>query len=960
MKTQSINQQFIVFTLIITLMTLSVQGVSYGQNLNAGESRTVRMIYFLPNDLPYRSDVVQNMKDDIRTVQTFFADQMEAHGYGKKTFRFETDDEGEPKVHRVDGIHPFRSYDNTLGNAVIDELEQTFNLDANIYFIVLGADALRQGNGLPAGGVASQRGKNGGTVLVPNRFGRFTVAHELGHTFGLGHDFRDNSYLMSYGPRQDVSLSACATELLAVNPYFDLRIPIAKSQSPTIELTSSPTYPAGSRSITVRLKVKDLEGIHQVQLHAWGGLQDCRGLAGKKEAVVEFEYDGGIGLLDFDSSRVDFTSLTDASAHNILVQAVDTDGNVSATRFILSEISPFVINSFKGHTDIVSCVAFSPDGSTFASVSYDNTVKLWTVGTGANIATFKHTRRVKTVLFSPDGMILASGGNDGIKLWDLATKQNIANLPHGDFVNSVAFSPDGTILASGGDNGLSKLWNVETRREIDTIPHEGDQRFVGSVAFSPDGTMLASGCWNGDIKLRDVAAKQTIATIRMHGNVNSVAFSPDGTMLASGTAHGDIGLWDVTSRHMIDTINGHWTGFSPTSMSFSPDGTMLTAGNSGGGEVGIWNVATGSRIIGFPHPSGVKAVAFSPDGTILASGTFDGTVNLWDVASFLSQESASNTKQIIISEIMYASNGGQLPQWIELSNPSKTDVINLKGWKLEIQNYRSKNFNGQQNITIALNEKFIEPQRTLLIVSKQGRSSKQLGNKQVHNLNLQESILSDEGFYIKLSNISGELIDEVGNLDGKRNNIDELTWRLPTSITKDGARSSMIRRQDDLTPLLGTEASGWISAKNTKLAAKTTHYYGHPHDIGAPGIGSGEALPVTLSRFRADRMESGVVIKWTTEAEVDNAGFYILRSDIRDGIFKVVNPQLIQGAGTTSERNEYMWTDTTAKQDTVYYYRIEDVSHAGVREQLATVRLSGFVSAKGKLTTSWGDLKMAQ
>ena len=116
-------------------------------------------------------------------------------------------------------------------------------------------------------------------------------------------------------------------------------------------------------------------------------------------------------------------------------------------------------------------------------------------------------------------------------------------------------------------------------------------------------------------------------------------------------------------------------------------------------------------------------------------------------------------------------------------------------------------------------------------------------------------------------------------------------------------------------------------------------------------------LPVTLSHFRAEHTNIGVVLKWTTESEVDNAGFYIYRSQTKDGEFKVLNPTMIQGAGTTGERNKYTWTDTTAKPNKVYYYRIEDVSHAGVREQLATVRLRGLVSAKGKRTTSWADLK---
>ena len=119
----------------------------------------------------------------------------------------------------------------------------------------------------------------------------------------------------------------------------------------------------------------------------------------------------------------------------------------------------------------------------------------------------------------------------------------------------------------------------------------------------------------------------------------------------------------------------------------------------------------------------------------------------------------------------------------------------------------------------------------------------------------------------------------------------------------------------------------------------------------------GEPLPVTLSHFRAEHTDAGVILKWITESEVDNAGFYIYRSETKDGEFKVVNPTLIQGAGTTSERNKYTWKDTTAKPNVAYYYRIEDISHAGVRKKLATVRMRGLVSASGKLTTRWADLK---
>ena len=317
---------------------------------------------------------------------------------------------------------------------------------------------------------------------------------------------------------------------------------------------------------------------------------------------------------------------------------------------------------------------------------------------------------------------------------------------------------------------------------------------------------------------------------------------------------------------------------------------------------------------------------------------------------------------ITISEIMVASNGGRLPQWIELSNLSDTHTQNLKNWKLEIQNRQSADFNGHLNVTLNLKDRKIKPQKTLLIVSKQGRSSDNFPKAQVYNLNelppdLGDIVLNEKGFYLKLSNKAGKLVDEVGNLDGKRDTDDKPTWPLPTSVIEDSARTSMIRRYDSEVPRLGTEETGWVSAENTSLLAGTTTYYGHPDDIGAPGVRSGGALPVTLSHFRAEHTDAGVVLKWTTESELDNAGFYIHRSETKNGEFKVVNPTMIQGAGTTSERNEYTWKDTTAKPNVAYYYRIEDISHAGVRKQLATVHMRGFVSATGKLTTRWADLK---
>ena len=127
-------------------------------DLNAGEPRTVRMIYFLPNDRPYRQEVVDSMKVVIRRVQTFYAEQMDAHGYGIRTFHFETDPRGEPLVHRVDGQQPTSHYDNTYAAATLDEIMQSFDLDQNIYLIVID-------NGKYSVGDSAGRGRRRGKMV---------------------------------------------------------------------------------------------------------------------------------------------------------------------------------------------------------------------------------------------------------------------------------------------------------------------------------------------------------------------------------------------------------------------------------------------------------------------------------------------------------------------------------------------------------------------------------------------------------------------------------------------------------------------------------------------------------------------------------------------------------------------------------------------------------------------------
>ena len=329
---------------------------------------------------------------------------------------------------------------------------------------------------------------------------------------------------------------------------------------------------------------------------------------------------------------------------------------------------------------------------------------------------------------------------------------------------------------------------------------------------------------------------------------------------------------------------------------------------------------------------------------------------------------------ITFSEIMVDSGGGKLPQWIELYNRSKTEAININRWQLEIQNVDSEDLVGRPIVTLTLGAKIIQPNQTLLIVSGDARASSaaRLPADRVYNLfklheknlrikNPRDTFLSAEGFYLKLTDSNGTKIDEIGNTDGNRRTNDAPVWALAMSA-EEGVRSSLIRRYTDgkSEAKNGMLSGNWVLAAHVRrfVAGSEDFHWGHADDIGTPGYRKGGPLPVELSSFLVKRTEKGaVVLTWTTESEVDNAGFNLRRSEKRASGFTLINPALIAGAGTTGERQTYTFTDTSAKPGVEYYYQIEEVSFAGRPSTLVTRMLPGPVSASNRALTTFGELK---
>ena len=353
------------------------------------ERDIVRLIYFVPSDRIPQSDINTKIETWIKGVQKFYADTMEGHGYGRKTFTYETDNEGNAVVHHITGQFTDEHYNNNDKWRVWDEIRAA-GFDTSQYIYAAFMDFSEMLDGLHCG-TGGNWGDYGGVVnliasseCLDGDFGLWLASHEFGHAFGLQHDYRNHpDRAIGIGENEDLMISsACAAEWLNVHRYFNSGTPFYNEPT-TIEMW--PPRAVDSESIRLRFTITDLDGLHQIQLLSTNLQEDY--FTGR-DYIEEQDY--------LDQSIVDCKSLsgssttaefitTEFTADNdtVVLRFIDANGYFTEKRFPIDTTAlPEYLEDVNGDgvvniQDLVLVAAnFGQTGQNIADINEDGAVNI--------------------------------------------------------------------------------------------------------------------------------------------------------------------------------------------------------------------------------------------------------------------------------------------------------------------------------------------------------------------------------------------------------------------------------------------------------------------------------------------------------------------------------------------------------------------------------------------------------
>ncbi len=295
-----------------------------------------------------------------------------------------------------------------------------------------------------------------------------------------------------------------------------------------------------------------------------------------------------------------------------------------------------LVYTYRGHSDVVFALTWSPDSIRIASASADKTVQVWDAINGGNVYIYRgHDDFVYAVAWSPDGRRIASGSSDGtVQVWDAVSGERISTY-HGHAhsllgAQSVTWSPDGTRIASGGGDGTVQVWYAANGGQV--FIHNGDAYGENAVAWSPlDVKYIAFGSSDSTVKVWDATDGRHVYTYSGHSqHVRAVAWSPDGKHIASGSDDKTVQVWGAIDGGQVYTYRGH--AYQVEGVAWSPDGKRIASG-SWDATVQVWNAVDGGQVYIYTgHSEPINAVGWSPNGACIASGDSfpaQGAIQVW-------------------------------------------------------------------------------------------------------------------------------------------------------------------------------------------------------------------------------------------------------------------------------------------------------------------------------------------
>jgi WD40 repeat protein len=391
---------------------------------------------------------------------------------------------------------------------------------------------------------------------------------------------------------------------------------------PNTEFTPEPSYAAGSILNLLCHLPTDLKGC------------DCAGLA------VWHAYLPNIPLHQVNFSHADLgrSQLTDTFGA-VFSLAFSPDGTMFATGELNGYLRLWRASTGEVLWAVQACqswifsVAFSPDGRMVVVGTGTHTIECRDVATGRSLRSLiGHRDQIHCVAFHPTDELLASASADRtVRLWQVATGTCLHEFTgsdgHVDRVQSVCFSPQGNLLVSGSSDRTIKVWDTQTRTLRQTLLGHEDQVF--GTHIHPQGKILVSSCADTTLKLWDLDSGKCLNTLRGHlSHVLAVQFSPDGKRIVSSSSDRTIRLWDCQTGQLLQTLYGHSNSVS--AVKFDPQGDTLLSGSSDY-TIKLWQIET-NRVLHtwLGHSNWIWSVQWSPDGKQVISGGGDRTVRVWD------------------------------------------------------------------------------------------------------------------------------------------------------------------------------------------------------------------------------------------------------------------------------------------------------------------------------------------